>query len=428
MSKTPIAAALLAAVLAGACAAPATDKPPPSRHDRATLGDGGVSPFYRYDSALPQAAGRLLRQEPLAAHQRVPGAATNLRLLYTSTDGIGGTSRIAVSGALFLPPGTPPAGGWPLLLWSHGTVGIADICAPSWTGYVPFHQAHLQSWIERGYAIVTSDYQGLGTPGTHPYMATRPEAYSNLDAIRAVQSANFPVTDSVLVAGQSQGAGAAIATAGYARTYAPELDLRAVIATGVPYFSPEAVAALRRARPRDVVDPKLGYNFLVLSLLDYIDPTFDSAALIRTDALPVVRSVATVCNRDMRRTIEQLQLTHDEVFKAAVSEQIAQAYQHMGFPTLALPIPLFVGTGSADADTPPRMQAQFAKAACAAGTAVSARVYAGFDHLTALNRSLEDSTSFAAAAFSGAPIESNCATLPYDSASKRGPGSARGAR
>lgn len=421
MSKTPILAILLTAVLAGACAAPATDARPPLRHDPATLGDGGVSPFYRYDSALPQAPGRLLRQEPLAAHQRVPGAATNLRLLYSSTDGIGGTSRIAVSGALFLPPGTPPAGGWPLLLWSHGTVGIADVCAPSWTGYVPFHQTHLQSWIERGYAIVTSDYQGLGTPGTHPYMATRPEAYSNLDVVRAVQSADFPVADRVLVAGQSQGAGAAIATAGYAQTYAPELDLRAVIATGVPYFSPEAIAALRRARPRDIVDPKLGYNFLVLSLLDTMDPAFDSAAHIRAEALPVVRSVATVCNRDMRRKIEQLQLTYNDVFKTGVSDQIAQAYQHMGFPTLALPIPLFVGTGSADADTPPRMQAQFAKAACAAGTAVHAQLYPGFDHLTALNRSLADSTSFAAAALSGAPIASNCETLPFKSAAKGKP-------
>src|SRR4051812_15198408 len=45
---------------------------------------------------------------------------------------VDGKSPITVSGALFIPKGTPPQEGWPLLAWAHGTVGIADICAPSW--------------------------------------------------------------------------------------------------------------------------------------------------------------------------------------------------------------------------------------------------------------------------------------------------------
>ena len=35
---------------------------------------------------------------------------------------------------------------------------------------------------------MASDYQGLGTPGGHPYLATKPAAYSVLDSIRAVQA------------------------------------------------------------------------------------------------------------------------------------------------------------------------------------------------------------------------------------------------
>ena len=146
-----------------------------------------VGEFYTYRGTSPQTVGLLLNQEPLSPHQSVPGAAVSMRLLYTSTDGIKGNAPIVVSGALFLPPGQAPDGGWPLLLWSHGTVGIADHCAPTWTGYVPFHQAHLAHWLAQGFAIVASDYQGLGTRGIHPYMATQPEAYSNLDIIRAVQ-------------------------------------------------------------------------------------------------------------------------------------------------------------------------------------------------------------------------------------------------
>lgn len=402
---------MLVAVWLSGCTG-AADGPDPidhqSAYDRYGVGDGGVSSFYRYDLSLPAESGVLLRQALLPAHQSLPGAAVNIRLLYTSTDGIGDTGKNIVSGSLFLPPGDAPEGGWPIILWSHGTVGVADTCAPSWTGYVPFHRAHLQQWLKQGYAIVASDYQGLGTPGTHPYLATRPAAMSNLDIIRAVQSADFPLSDRVVVAGQSQGAGAAIATAGFAETYAPEIELRAVVTTGVPYFSPAALTALRRARPRDVVDPKLGYSFLVLTLLELADPTFDAAAHVRPERLSLVRSVAEICNRDMRRKIAELALTYNDVFEDSAAAQIAKAYRHMGFPTLALTVPLFVGTGLADVDTPPQMQARLVEAACAAGTQVAAHRYPDHDHLSVLNHSLKDSVPFVAAAFSDATILGNC--------------------
>ncbi|MCP5060107.1 MAG: hypothetical protein GY937_25675 [bacterium] len=64
----------------------------------------------------------------------------------------------------------------------------------------------MRRWLESGYAFVASDYQGLGTKGTHPYLATRPAAFSNLDAIRAVKAADLPLSDEVVIAGQSQGA------------------------------------------------------------------------------------------------------------------------------------------------------------------------------------------------------------------------------
>ena len=380
---------------------------------RATLGDGGVSSFYRYDDELPAKPGVLLRQEPLQAHQSVPGAAKSLRLLYTSTDGVDGESRIVVSGGLFFPPGVAPVGGWPLLLWSHGTVGIADVCAPTWTGYVPFHREHLQRWLENGYAIVTSDYQGLGTKGTHPYLATRPEAYSNLDVVRAVHSADFPLSSKVVVAGQSQGAGAAIATAAFAPEYAPEIDLRAVVATGVPYFTPEAIVAVQQARPNDVVDPMLGYNFLVLTLVEYIDPSFDTRDYVHDEVLPTARAVSSVCNRDMREKIEKLGLTYNRTFKKSPSQHFQQAYEKMQFPTLMLPAPLYVGTGSIDRDTPPRMQARFVEAACEAGSNVSAHLYPGYDHLTVLNHSMTDSIAFVAAAFAGVEAPGNCGDLPF---------------
>jgi len=414
MPKTLIIALMLSVSLIS-CAHQSVDLMPGtlSEKTRAVVGDGGVSEFYTHRGTLPQNVGLLLNQEPLSPHQSVPGAAVSMRLLYTSTDGIKENAPIVVSGALFLPPGQAPDGGWPLLLWSHGTVGIADHCAPTWTGYMPFHQTHLAHWLEQGFAIVASDYQGLGTRGIHPYMATQPEAYSNLDIIRAVQGSDFPVSKKVVLAGQSQGAGAAIATAGYWPAYAPELDIRGVVATGVPYFSPEAVRALRHARPRDAVDPKLGYNFLVLSLLEYVDPAFDAAQHLKPNALPLAREVASECNRDIRKKISQLGLTYNDVFETSREMSIEAAYAYMGFPTLTLATPLFIGTGLADVDTPPRMQFQLMKAACSAGTHVSAHTYRSFDHLSVLNHSLKDSVPFAKNAFDGNALPGNCTALPF---------------
>jgi len=393
---------------AGSASAP-LDTP----NSRYTLGDGGVSPFYQFEGDLPGNAGILLRQEPLQPHQTVPGAGESVRLLYTSTDGLDGETAIVVSGALFLPQGSSPEGGWPLVLWSHGTVGIADICAPTWTGYVPFHQEHLKRWLEEGYAIVASDYQGLGTVGTHPYLATRPAAFSNLDVIRAVQSADFPLSDKVVIAGQSQGAGAVIATAGYASNYAPGIDLRGVVATGVPYFSPEGLIAVREMRPQDVVDPMLGYNFLALTLVQQIDPDFDIADYVSDIALPTAQGVTNICNRDMRAKIEEAGLTYDMTFKESPSEHLIEAFRKMQFPTLDLPVPIFVGTGAVDRDTPQRMQAGFVKSACAAGSMVEAHLYEEHNHLTTLNHSMADSTQFVAAVFAGTEISGNCDALPY---------------
>jgi pimeloyl-ACP methyl ester carboxylesterase len=378
-------------------------------------GDGGVSPFYSFPSdSMPKDPGVFLRDEPLESHQSIPGAAKGVRLLYTSTDGLGGELISPVSGALFLPKGNAPEGGWPIVLWSHGTVGIADVCAPSWTGYVPFHEKYLKQWLDQGYAIVASDYQGLGTSGTHPYLATRPAAYSNLDIVRAVQSTDHPLSTKVVVIGQSQGAGAAIATAAHAPSYAPEIDLLGVVATGVPYFSPETLIAIQEARPSNKVDPLLGYNFLALTLIEQLVPEFKLADYVFESVLSTANAVTHVCNRDMRKRIEEEGLTYDNTFKASPNEPLKVAFAQMGFPTLEIEIPIYLGTGSIDRDTPPRMQAALARKACSAGASIQAFLYDGFDHLTVLNHSTIDSIPFVEKLMSGDSFAGNCESLPYD--------------
>ncbi len=98
-------------------------------------GDMELSPFYRWSGPVPNTPGTLLRQEAVARQEDMPAASAAIRILYSSRDERWNSGAIPVSGTLFLPAGEPPAGGWPLLAWAHGTLGIADSCAPSWAGF-----------------------------------------------------------------------------------------------------------------------------------------------------------------------------------------------------------------------------------------------------------------------------------------------------
>ncbi len=377
-----------------------------------TLGDSFLSEFYQYDGQLT-APGLLLKKEPLGVTQANPGAGQNFRLLYSSTDGLDGEDLLHVSGVLFLPEGNAPTGGWPLMAWTHGTVGIADICAPSWNGRQQQDRDHLQFWLKNGFAVVASDYQGLGTPGTHPYLATRPEAYSNLDIIRAVQNSDFPVSDEVVLFGQSQGAGAAIATAAFATQYAPDVDIIGAVATGVPFFSPKALIALQESRPPDRVDPMLAYNMLALSLVQRTDSSFALSDYVSEEALPIAKSVENTCHKEVRAKVGAQALTYNRTFKKSPSDQLATAFARMGYPTLKLPVPTFVGTGGKDKDTPLRMQAAFVKRACEAGSTIRSVLYPDLDHRGVVPGSTADTLPFVRSLFSEEKLLGNCQNLPF---------------
>ena len=379
----------------------------------ARLGDSDIGEFYRIEDVSSKPPGKLLRQEPLEQHQSLSRASKNVRLLYTSTEGLFGKETVAVSGALFLPKGDAPEGGWPLLGWAHGTVGIADVCSPSWNGRQQRDETYLNYWLANGYAIVASDYQGLGTEGTHPYLSTRPAAYSNLDAIRAVKRAGFPVSDAVVMIGQSQGAGAALATAIHAPEYAKELEIRGVVATGAPYFSAEGIATIQETRPKDVVDPMLGYNFLALSKLSLIDPEFVLEDYISDEVLPVARAVNDTCYIDMKKLVVREQVTYNKAFKKSPAKVLEKAFKRMEYPSLKFPVPAFIGIGGKDRSTPPRMQQALVRDACSEGSIVEAHYYRTGTHASIVNGSTEDSSLFVEAIFAGKEIEGNCRDLPF---------------
>ncbi|WIW50081.1 lipase family protein (plasmid) [Bradyrhizobium sp. 62B] len=203
-------------------------------------GDQNLSAFYRWTDALPSSPGVMLREEPIKAQPEITKAAFAERILYSSTDVRWHAGIVPVSGTLYLPVGEPPAGGWPLVAWAHGTLGVADVCAPSWAGHKPRDATYIQKWLENGFAVVATDYQGLGGPGPHPYLIWEAEGHSVLDAVRAARSAHGDkLASKVFISGQSQGSGAALGATTVAPSYAPDVPLLATVATGVVSTFPD---------------------------------------------------------------------------------------------------------------------------------------------------------------------------------------------
>ncbi|MFC3943835.1 alpha/beta fold hydrolase [Pseudomonas gingeri] len=371
--------------------------------------DAGIPAFYQWTDKLPGKPGQLLRTETLTPQQGLAAAGQNIRILYTSTDGVGKPLPNVVSGALFIPRGTPPKGGWPLMAWAHGTVGSADVCAPSLTRRSERDRRYLDHWLAQGYAIVATDYQGLGTPGPHPYGLTRPLAYNTLDSIRAVAHGDFQLSTRVVVFGQSQGGRAAFATAVYASTYAPDLDIVGVVATGTPYAAVHQRAADReRSNAHGSVVPTFAYNLLRLDTARLLDPSFVPSDYLSEQAIPTYELSQRGCLHEIEQQVMANQLTFDNSFKRSPRAAFAAVTRAAAYPTLKSDIPVFIGTGGQDRDVFVPDQKALVRDACAAGDRIEWHLYPQLDHSATVNGSLPDSTRFVAKAFAGEWIAGNC--------------------
>ncbi|NRQ40249.1 lipase [Nonomuraea sp. NN258] len=158
-------------------------------------------------------------------------------VLYHSTSATGQLN--AVSGTLLVPKSGYPFGARPIVGYAVGTHGLGDRCAPS-VSMSEGREAELalvSLFLLKGFAVVMTDYEGLGTPGQHTYMAGISQGHAVLDSIRAaarVPGSGLSASAPAAVMGYSQGGASAGWAAQLQPTYAPELRLKGVAAGGVP--------------------------------------------------------------------------------------------------------------------------------------------------------------------------------------------------
>ena len=331
------------------------------------------------------------------------------RILYHSRSLRG--DDIAVSGFVVAPAGDPPAGGWPLVAFAHGTTGMADICAPS-------HQAEeiARSWGSylEGYAVVATDYEGLGTPGLHPYIVGGSEARGVLDSVRAAHNLRdtngpdhdslLPVSDGFVVWGHSQGGHAALHTGQHWADYAPELLLLGV-AAGAP---PSQFALLYDAL---LGSPFQGY--LAMASAAFAD-AYDDVELdqIYTDeAIALMDVLDTGCTRDVFEAFNPL--SAEELLRVprplSVSpwDRVVIENDVNGAP---VPVPLLILHGSDDEQIPAISSRFLLGQLCVKpeqGPTIRIE-YPGEDHSSVIAVQRDDLLGWIADRFAGEPAPDTC--------------------
>ena len=128
---TALTSGVMPRLLAGSIARRARPRgrrpPTPPRSRKARPGDA----FYTPPASLP--SGRA-RHADLAAQADRRGGAQEREDQHAAAVPLDVGRRqgtVAVSGTVAVPKGKAPKGGWPVVSWAHGTIGIADACAPS---------------------------------------------------------------------------------------------------------------------------------------------------------------------------------------------------------------------------------------------------------------------------------------------------------
>ncbi len=142
-----------------------------------------LTKFYDVPDPLPPGKpGDLIRSTQFDEYD-LPTEVNALRFIYHSQTAAG--ADVAVSGVILFPDAKPPASGWPMIAWAHTWTGVARTCAPSLARNLQ-HGPLLAMYVHLGYAVVATDYAGLGTDSRSAYADISSTA---LDVIYSVAAA-----------------------------------------------------------------------------------------------------------------------------------------------------------------------------------------------------------------------------------------------
>lgn len=350
--------------------------------------------FYAVPNQLPNAPhGTLLRYEEVTP--TVAEGAATFRILYLSESVAG--DPIVVSGTALVPEAPAGPDGRRLLTIAHGTTGIADDCAPSKD---PGSELLLMGGpVEEGWLVAMSDYEGLGTPGRHPYLVGPSEGRGVIDAILAARSLpGADAGDQLAIAGYSQGGHGALWANEVAAEWAPDLDVVGTFA-GAPATELDVILAAAPNLPA-----LSGFAFMMVAGMHEAYPDADLDALLTEEGVEALDTVDEGCARDVLGAFairEGGPLIRPD---GPASEDWKALATENNPGNVATEDPILIIHSDADQVVPATLSALLLNRLCGVGQAVERRVVSRGGHGEAAPPAYLDGLAWLTDRFEGEPV------------------------
>lgn len=290
---------------------------------------------------------------------------------YTS-EAIDGTP-IEVTGMVATPVEPPAEGLRDVVSFAHGTTGVSDPCAPS-TQVQPEFFSVATSAIDAGYVVTATDYEGLGTPGLHPYYVRESEGRGVVDIVRAARQLEEAHSGSrVVVWGNSQGGHAALSAGEVAPEWASDVEVLGVV-SGAPGSELPSVFEGGSGRAR---------GFLWEMTLGFAEayPGLSLEDVYEAEALDVIRGLVEdeACNPEFLDTAEPFENAGFATNPVDIPEWL-EVLEANSPGNVRSEMPILLIHGTEDMVVPPSLSDALFERLCETGSQTDYRVIEGAGH------------------------------------------------
>ncbi|MCO8274222.1 lipase family protein [Actinoplanes sp. TRM 88003] len=268
--------------------------------------------------------------------------------------------------------------------WAHGTVGLADQCAPSTNqqAFYPEARTAVGELLRRGWTVAAPDYPGIGTSDPHPYLIGNSEGRSIIDSVRAARHLDDDLTPQYVVDGHSQGGQAALFANQLAGSYDRELQLRGTVSIA-PTSGVRTLAEL--------IPQSEGKGYLVMALfgLNAVEPSFKPADVLAAPAERRLGVLRTGCLYEILGAYANL-MPSQLLNNGTLPERwVDELYKYVEPAQTRTTAPVFIVQGADDATVPAALTDALVQRLRDQNAVVRYDTLPGQDHDTAVTVSAE---------------------------------------
>ncbi|MDA3481952.1 alpha/beta hydrolase [Acinetobacter baumannii] len=320
--------------------------------------------------------------------------------------------EVQATSLVFTPNTPPPVGGWPIVVWAHGTTGVADVCAPSKAALADSTKDLISKLLAAGYVVVAPDYEGLGTPGIHPFLNVKSEAFSITDAVVATRNylsqRNLLTSKKWVTVGHSQGGHAALGAAQYASR--AQLEYKGTVAVAPASNLGFILIAGEQSVANATLDKKISmyaqldtYTALVTAGIRNTQPTFDYPQVFTPQISSIAQQAETICSGPLGQAfgagMTQYITEHNGTLDGYTRTQpnfmavpLVKTFLDKDSQPLQVKVttPIIIYQGLADSTVPKVATDILISNATVVGTKINSYVTGNWDHGTAMSSNVDN--------------------------------------